>query len=116
MSLVLRILLIVISVFTLVYFLSKIRKAEVQIEDSIFWIIASIVWILLGAFPQILTFVADSLGVQSPVNFLFLVALFFLIIKNFSLTLQISKLQSKLNSFGQRYAINEYTKEKANKE
>lgn len=105
MSMILRAALLLFSVLTLLYFLNVIRKSKVQIEDAVFWIVVSIFWILLSLFPQILTFFAKLMGVQSPVNFLYLVMLFILIIKNFSLTIKVSMLQAKLYSLGENYAI-----------
>lgn len=105
MSIQLRILLIVGSVATLIYFLLKIRKSKLRIEDGVFWIIFSFVTILLSLLPDVVSYAAELLGVISPVNFLFLVIIFVLLMRIFSLTLKVSQLSSKLESFVQFYAI-----------
>lgn len=105
MSIQLRILLIIGSVATLIYFLLKIRKSKLRIEDGVFWIIFSFVMILLSLLPDVVSYAAELLGVISPVNFLFLAIIFVLLMRIFSLTLKISQLSSKLESFVQIYAI-----------
>ena len=97
MSIMLRTALIVISLLTLWYTARKIRKSQLQIEDSIF----------LSVFPGIATWAAKMLGVQSPVNFIFLAVIFILIVKIFSLSLRISQLDTKIRTLTQEIAIRE---------
>lgn len=81
----LRTALIVISLLTLWYTARKIRKSQLQIEDSIFWMAFPAALVILSVFPGIATWAAKMLGVQSPVNFIFLAVIFILIVKIFSL-------------------------------
>ena len=97
MSIMLRTALIVISLLTLWYTARKIRKSQLQIEDSIFWM----------AFPAALVILSVFLGVQSPVNFIFLAVIFILIVKIFSLSLRISQLDTKIRTLTQEIAIRE---------
>lgn len=105
LSLIFRLLLLIVSVCTAVFFLRKIRKAKVQIHDVVFWLIFSIVLIILSVFPGIIGFFSRFLGIQSPVNFLFLIIIFLLLIHQFSLTLRVSMLEEKLNHLGRTYAL-----------
>ena len=95
MSIMLRTALIVISLLTLWYTARKIRKSQLQIEDSIFWMAFPAALVILSVFPGIATWAAKMLGVQSPVNFIFLAVIFILIVKIFSLSLRISQLDTK---------------------
>lgn len=110
MSIALRILLFVGAIALTVYMLRKIRKAQMQIEDALYWIFFAFMLVLLGAFPGIAVFAAELLGVQSPANLVFLAVIFLLILKVFSLTRKVSVLEHKLRHFAQTYAI------RANKE
>ena len=76
MSIMLRTALIVISLLTLWYTARKIRKSQLQIEDSIFWMAFPAALVILSVFPGIATWAAKMLGVQSPVNFIFLAVIF----------------------------------------
>jgi len=107
MTVMLRIVLIVMSIFNCVWVLLRIRKAQVKIEDTVFWILFSGLLILLSLFPEIAEIGARTLGIQSQVNFLFLTILYVLIVKIFRMTVRISILESKLAKLVQEYAIKE---------
>lgn len=107
MSIVLRLLLIAASVLTTIYFLVHIRRSKVQIEDTIFWFVFSLCLIALSLFPGILYWAADLVGVISPVNFLYLVIIFVLLMRLFALTLKVSMLEARLRTLAQKQAIRE---------
>lgn len=58
-------------------------------------------------FPRYCYLAAKMLGVQSPVNFIFLAVIFILIVKIFSLSLRISQLDTKIRTLTQEIAIRE---------
>lgn len=105
MSLVFKIILISASVLTLLFMIKRIRHAKVQIEDSIFWIIFSFMLLILSVFPQIANFMARTLGIYSTVNFIFLFIIFILLIREFTMTIKISQLETKIRNLTQEIAI-----------
>ena len=107
MSIVLRIALIVVCVTACGYVLRKIRRAQMEIDDAIYWIVVSSVLVIISIFPQIPDFFSDLLGIQSPSNFVFLSVIFVVILKLFSLSLEVSALKQKLKSTIQNVAIRE---------
>lgn len=107
MSTVLRITLIVVCVAACTYVLRKIRRAQMEIDDAIYWILVSIALVIISIFPQIPDFFSDLLGIQSPSNFVFLAVIFIVICKLFSLSLEVSLLKQKLKSTIQNVAIRE---------
>lgn len=111
MTITLRLVLLVVSVYNCFWIVYNIRKSAVRIEDSIFWIFFSIVLIALSIFPQIVMLGAKITGVQTPVNFLFLSVIFILLIKLFRMTICISRLESKINTLSQEIAIMKYDDE-----
>ena len=92
MSLALRILLMIFSVGFVYFVLKRIHKDQLRIQDSIFWILLSVLVLILAFFPQIAIGMAQHLGIISPVNFVFLV-----FIKIFSMAAKISNLEDKIN-------------------
>lgn len=112
MSVFLRILLIVASIITFLYVAKKIRKEQLKLENSIFWIVLSIVLILLGIFPQIVFACAEWLGVVSPVNFIFLFMIFILLYKVFVQSIKIAHLEEKISNLVQEIAVREHDGEK----
>ncbi len=105
MSLSLRIILICFSVVTAFFVFRKIRKAQMQIADSLFWIVFILALVILSVFPQIANYACKWVGVSSPVNFVFLAIIFLLLLKVFILTVKMSILENKLQTFVQEYSI-----------
>lgn len=107
----LRVLLIIGSLLTLAFMMQRIRHSKVQIRDSIFWIIFSFILFLLSVFPQVTVVASQLLGFQAPINFVYLFIIFLLLIKLFSSSLQISKLDARLQQLAQRAALYEKQQE-----
>ena len=114
MAVNLRFVLIVFSVLTAFFVLRKIRKAQMQISDSLFWIIFIGILVILSIFPQIANYACKWVGVMAPVNFVFLAIIFLLLIKCFLLSLKLSVLENKFQNFVQEYAIQRNFDEKDN--
>lgn len=107
MSAAIRICLILGSFFSVQYMLRRIRKAQVQIEDTIFWLIFSILLLVLSLFPEIAYCASALLGFQAPINFVYLVIIAVLIVNQFAMTIRISQMDSKVRKLAQRVALNE---------
>lgn len=105
MSIYIRVLLIIGAIALLGFMIRRIRQSKLKIEYTIFWIGFSVVLVLMGIFPQIVTMVAHALGFQSAVNMVYLVIIFVLIVKLFFNTIQISALENKVDSLAQQIAI-----------
>lgn len=110
MTLTLRIVLIVACVIASAYTLRKIRKSQLNVDDAFFWIFFSLILLLLGIFPDIAAFCAKLLGIESPSNFVFMVMIFLVLFKLFSLAIEISVQKHRLNNLIQRLAIMNYEK------
>lgn len=110
MSAGLRIILVFISFLTLTFIIRKIRQSKLQIEYTLFWIGFSVLLLIFSLFPQMVYWLTDLAGVQSPVNFVFLVVIFILIIKNFFMTLQIAKMEERFQNLVQEIGIRELEK------
>lgn len=113
MSLVLKIILAVMSVIACIYALRKIRKSQLRIEDALFWIIISIMLVIISVFPGLAEFFAGIIGIEAPSNFVFLVMIFLLLVKTFSLSIKLSQTEERLKNLVQKTAIinNETEKE-----
>ncbi len=108
MSLAIRILLIIISVGTLAFVISRVRKSRIRIEDSIFWVCLSVLLIIISIFPQIVFFFTDLLGIQSPINLVFLFFIFVLLIQCFTMSVRISQSDTKIKELTQQLAIEKF--------
>lgn len=116
MSAVFRIILILMCFGTCWYTLRKIRKSQIQIEDSLFWIIIPIVLFIISLFPNIADILSNILGIGATVNFIFLAMIFILLIKVFLLSIKLSQLEYRLKNLVQFIAIKNNLTEKELKE
>ncbi len=99
LSLTLRILLVLMSILTFIYMIRKLRKEQLQTLDMLFWTLFAMTILIMSLFPEFVVACTDYIGVQSSVNFVYLVIFFFLIIRIFLLNVRVSKLETKLNEY-----------------
>ena len=111
MPLGLGIFLIVGSVLTAVYVLGRIRKSKMSMESSVFWILFSLVLVILGVFPDIAVWFASLLQVQSTVNLVYLVIIFLLLVKVFVQDQRIARLEGQTTRLTQTYALDRIDEE-----
>ncbi len=111
MTLALRVVLIVVSVLVVFFVLRKIRKAQLKIDDSIYWIFFSLFLLVLSIFPQIATWAARQLGILSPANFVFLFMIFMVMVKLFYVSIDLSIQKYRLNYLVQKLALKQKLQE-----
>lgn len=100
-----RLFLILGSVATLLYFISRIRKSKLKINHSIYWVFFGLALLVLACIPNVVFRISTLLGFQSPSNLVYLIVIFLLVIKLFTTTMRISKLNEQVNALTQAVAI-----------
>ena len=110
MTLTLRILLILSSVLASCTVVRRIRKSKMQIDDAVFWVLFSLVLIVLAVFPHIIYWISILTGFHSPANLLYLLIIFVLIMKIFSMSIKLSILESKITKLAQDTALEKIEK------
>lgn len=100
-----RCILVLASVLTLWVILSRIRKSRLSIEDSMFWILISLMFVVFAVFPVVPDTLAALLGIYSTANFLFLFIIFILLIKMFSMSMKIGQLEERIKTLVQKLAL-----------
>ena len=108
MDLQLNLFFILISVLTIIYIIKKIRKHKLNIDDSIVWIIWSIILLILSIFPKISIFFAKQMGFQSTSNFILCLFVFVSYIMLFFQNIKISELKEKNKEIIQKTSIYVY--------
>lgn len=111
MTITLRAALILVSVGPLFLMMRKIRQSKVQIENAIFWIILALVLVIISIFPSVADFASHLVGIYATTNFLFVSAIFILIVKIFYMTIHISQLETKIKELAQQMALIEKIRE-----
>lgn len=105
MSMTLRVLLIIFAAFVFNFVLRKLKKSQMQVLDSLFWLMFSLSFVLLGIFPEIALFISSELGFMSASNFVFLYVIAVLVMRDFSNSLRISKQEERINGLAQSIAL-----------
>ena len=107
MSNLLRIVLMVVSLLSLFFVMIRVRKSKLKIDYSLYWIIFSLLLLIVSIFPGIAYKLSDMLGFMAPVNFVFLFIIFLLIIHSFYLTQKLSKTENMVQSLTEELAVAE---------
>ena len=111
MNPVLRLVLIFGAVVALAIVIRTVRKCRMTIADSVYWVVCAVLLVLFAAFPSIAFFFSGLLGFLSPSNFVFCLIIMLMLIKLFTLSGQVSRLQNKIESMSQEVALNEKRRE-----
>lgn len=111
MSITLRIVLMVAALITVVWILRKIYKCKVKLKDAIFWFCMALLLAVLGIVPEIAYWCAEIIGIQAPVNFIFLFILALMIEKIFTLSIIVSQLEDKVTVLSAEVALRTHNEE-----
>ncbi len=106
----LRIVILLVALLNMFLVVKDIRKGKIQIEYSVVWVIFSFLLVVLGIFPQICYWASGLLGIQSPSNFVFAFMLIVLLLRNFTLSKEVSQLNVKVTELAQSITLSEKEK------
>lgn len=105
MTITLRLLLVIVAVFNFILITYKIRESNVRIMDMFFWVIFSLLFIVMGVWPQIVIRFSHFIGFESPTNFVFLLVIFLLLFKCFLMSIEISRQKELIDEILEETAI-----------
>ena len=112
MSLPVRIVLLVGALGMFFYVSRGVRKAKFRTQETFFWFFLTLVFVALSIIPGIAEKFAGWLGVASPVNLVYLVVIFLLLVKLFSMDRKVAKLEHQVTQLIQNIAIHRLDEEK----
>lgn len=102
---ILQIGLFGVSLATLVYVLYNVVKGKMNIHYAMIWIIWSIGTVVISIFPEIIYFISNMIGIQTPVNTVFLVMIFLLYILSFYVYMKLSRHNSDIINLSYEIAV-----------
>lgn len=105
MTLLFRIILLAVCLFTYFFLHRSIKKEKMRIEESIFWLILSLLLLVFAIFPGIPDILARLLGIYSTANFLFLFVIFILLLRLFYVNAALGKLEERVKTLVQNEAL-----------
>lgn len=107
MTVALRIFLLAGAVLVLAFVVLKLKKAEFEVTDSLFWLVAVALLAVMALFPQWVYALSELLGFESPSNCVFLLVIAALTMRIFTLNARLAHLRTKVNSLIQEIALRE---------
>lgn len=112
MTFTLRALLIIFAALVFFFVTRQLKRSQMQVLDSMFWILFSLSFVLLGLFPEIALIISSELGFVSASNFVFLYVIAVLVVRDFSNSLRLSKQEERINGLAQSIALSDIDKAK----
>ena len=92
----LRILLVIFSVFLIIIILNSVSKNKIPIKYSLFWIVAGIIILLVGAVPNFINIFTELIGFQTTSNLVVGIMLGILLCITLLLTIIISEQNKRI--------------------
>lgn len=107
MELKLQLIIITGCIGTLIVIINMIRREKLDLKYSLLWIIICISIGLLSLFSSSIDFIANLIGVATPINAVFFLGLLAVLFTVFTLTVAESRKAKKITELTQRLAIME---------
>jgi len=104
-TLKLQLLLIAFSLIVFFVFINRTRRYKLEIKYALIWIFFSAAGVIIAIFPQIFFWIAYVMGIELPVNAVFLLAVSAIFLTLYSLTVSLSNHSRKLRTLTQEIGI-----------
>lgn len=101
----LRILLVIFAIFLIFAILNFVSKNKIPIKYSLFWIVAAIIILLVGAVPDFINIFTKLIGFQTTSNLVVGIILTLLLIITLILTIIIADQKKKIKLLIQEVSI-----------
>ncbi len=105
MSNSLRTILLIAAAVSACWILYQIRRLKIKLDHAIYWIVFAVLLAVLGIFPEVTYWLTRKLGMISPANLIFLVIIFLLLVKVFTLSMLTSQLEDKITVLSAEVAL-----------
>jgi hypothetical protein len=87
------------------YIINEIKKKKFSIKESFWWVIGTLVMLLLAIFPQSIDKFATFMGISYPPSLLFALCIVFLLFINFKNSKHIAEQREKIIELAQEVSI-----------
>lgn len=105
MNIRLQVILIISSIIFFLFVLLVTNKKKMNFNYTMLWMIFSLTILILALFPNITVVFSEIIGIEVPVNALFLFFIFIEMVINLFLAIETSKLNNKIITLTQEIAI-----------
>ena len=98
---------IVSALLTLFVVIEMLRRRKLRERHAVSWIIAGVLALIIGIFPQTLEWAAAVVGVEIPTNLVFFISLFILFIVCIQHSGELTDLEDKTRVLAEHCALQE---------
>lgn len=99
------VLFFVVAVVTVLFIFLQIRKNKLNIDDSLLWLMWSMLLLVFGVFPGLVNKIAHNIGFVATSNFVLCLFIFFSYFIIFLQSIKISQLKEKTNRLIQKISL-----------
>jgi hypothetical protein len=82
-----------------------LRRGILREKFAALWLVVSVGVLVMAAFPRIVTWMAESLGVQVPANLLFFLTAVLLLLVSVQLSYEVSRLEARTRRLAEEVAL-----------
>lgn len=96
---------IVGAVLTLGIVIEMLRKRQLRERHAVWWLVAGILALVIGVFPQVLIWAASIIGVEIPTNLVFFVSIFILFLVSIQHSSELTTLENRSRTLAEESAL-----------
>jgi hypothetical protein len=96
---------ILAALLTLGVVIEMLRRRRLRERHAIWWLIAGVLALVIGVFPQVLVWAAAVVGVEIPTNLIFFVSLFILFLVCIQHSAELTDLEDKTRILAEEAAV-----------
>jgi hypothetical protein len=93
------------ALVTLAFMFELLRRRRMREKYAVLWISVAVVVIVFGAFPPLLYWLANVVGIATPLNLVFFLAMLVLLIVSVQLSAEISSLERETQTLAEECAL-----------
>ncbi|TFC90414.1 MULTISPECIES: DUF2304 domain-containing protein [Cryobacterium] len=105
MSLTTYVFGIVSALLVLIVVIELLRRRHLRERHAIWWLIAGVLALVAGVFPDTLTWTAALIGVEVPINLVFFGSIAILFLVSLQYSSELTQLESKTRTLAERVAL-----------
>ncbi len=96
---------LILAILVCTFVIIQVRHQRMKERYAALWLIVGVIMIVLALFPKLLDALSRLVGIETPVNLLFLLAIIMLMGISLHLTLAISKITDDMRTLAEEVAI-----------
>lgn len=108
MNILSRIVSIGLSIGLMILILELVRRKKLKEKYALLWLLTGFIIFILATFQNLLNWITHALGIEMPINMVFFLGIFFIILINIHLSMTISNLTEQNKKIAQKLALLEF--------